>query len=207
MRISKSFTLIVIGFIFSAGMLVVIIYVHARNTASTPQASSQSGPILPTWSLVPIASKSLTPVGPSPAATNDGFDYDAAASTISKQGFTIEQGPAESGSKGPLRAFVVICTGSADGHCGTVDFFYSNRLIGYLPSRQFGSSMILPYNARIVSEAGSYVTVDLDISGPNDPLCCPSRGTINVTYSWTGRGIVISGSQAAKAPKVFMVKH
>jgi hypothetical protein len=96
----------------------------------------------------------------------------------------------------------VICTGSADGHCGTVDFFYVNRLIGYLPARQLGTSTILPYNARIVSEAGRHVTIDLDISRPTDALCCATGGTISVNYYWTGHGVLPSGPQAAKAPTV-----
>jgi hypothetical protein len=167
----------------------------AHNASSAPQSAVASS----AWTLEPV---STVPASGQSPATADGFDYTATAITISEQGFSIEQGPPATGSKGPLRAFVVICTGSADGHCGTVDFFYVNRLIGYLPARQLGTSTILPYNARIVSEAGRHVTIDLDISRPTDALCCATGGTISVNYYWTGHGVLPSGPQAAKAPTV-----
>lgn len=210
MRISKPPILIAITLAFLApflaGALGVAIYIQSHN-AKNSQADHRSASSPPAWSLEPVSPTAVNPANRSPAATSDGFDYNAAATAISQQGFSIEQGPAASGSQGPLRAFVVICTGSADGHCGTVDFFYVNRLIGYLPARKLGSSMILPYNARIVSEGGRYISVDLDISGPNDPLCCPRGGTINVRYYWAGHSVAVSGTQAAQAPTVSPATH
>ena len=207
MRTYKMSMRIVIALAFLAGALGATIYAKSHNTTKAPQTGPPAAPTPPAWSLEPISPTAANPAGQSPAAAGDEFDYNAAAATISKQGFSIEQGPTASGSKGPLRAFVVICTGSGDGHCGTVDFFYGNRLVAFLPARQLGSSAILPYNARIVSEDGQYVTIDLDISRPNDPLCCPSGGTINVAYYWTGHGIAVSGPQAARAPTVYPTRR
>jgi len=183
-------------------MAAVFLAVGVFSIASYIQSRGAAAPgALPTASAGP--DWSLTPVSPTPTdSSGEGFDYAAATAVIAKQGFSVSQGPDATGSKGPLRAFVVICTGSADGHCGTVDFFDANRLIGFLPARQLGKSMIQPYNARIVTEGGRYVTIDFDISRDTDALCCTTGGTISVTYRWTGRGISISGAQATEAPTI-----
>jgi len=195
-RVSKAYLRISIAVVFVFGaVFAVTYYVQSRGPAAAPQPA----PTGPGWSLTPVPSP---PPSPPDGSSGDRFDYATAASAIAKQGFSIAQGPGVTGSKGPLRAFVVICTGSADGHCGTVVFFYVNRLMGLLPARQLAESEILPYNARIVTQGGQYVTIDFDISRPTDPLCCATGGTISVTYRWTGHGISISGPEAAEAPTI-----
>lgn len=200
MRISRTHIRILIAVVlFLAGIFGITLYVQSRGTAAAPRSAPQPASAGPDWSLTPVSS---APASPADGSSSDGFDYTTAATAIAKQGFSISQGPGASGSKGPLRAFVVICTGSEDGHCGTVDFFYVNNLMGFLPARRLGTSEILPYNARIVTEGGQYVTIDFDISRSRDPLCCTTGGTISVTYRWTGQGISISGPQAAEAPTI-----
>jgi hypothetical protein len=171
---------------------LVLVAVPACGRATSPAHQVKRGG--PAWSLEP-------PEQPSAKRQNDApFSYQVAAAKIASQGYVISSGPDVS-SRGPLRAFVVICRGSADGHCGVIDFFYNNKYTGALTEGHAGKLWVTEYDARIVSQDGRTVVLDLPLSRPEDPLCCPSGGTLVARYIWNGRTVVPVGTAADIAPK------
>src|ERR1700735_3243170 len=143
----------------------------ARRQTGTIQAISRTFAVLalmtlPACSGAPAAPSRHTPSpAPSPTASssrNTPSSYQEVARQIAHQGFSIESGSAASAA-GPLRAFIVICQGSADGHCGGVDFFYNETYAGILAGGRTGSLTINGSNARIVSQGGTTVVLDLPL--------------------------------------------
>lgn len=149
------------------------------------------------WSLSPERVQTR-----SPESGPGSFDYITVASMIAKQGYSIFAGPAREGSPGPLRAFSVLCAGTATGHCGTVDLFYNNRYVGGLQSAQLGSLFIRVFNSKIVSQNGHQISIDFPLSKPADALCCATGGTFLATYTWNGKSVIATGPQANRAPRI-----
>jgi LppP/LprE lipoprotein len=181
---------------FVSAMLIAIV---TCSCAARPQSSvrQDSQPASPVWSLSPESTSASTPEG-----AQASFNYAAVASIIAKQHLSIEDGPAISGSPGPLRAFVVICTGTVDGDCGTVDFFYNQYYVGGLQPAHLSSLTIRPYQSRIVYQNGRIVTIDFPLTTPQDQLCCATGGTFRATYRWNGESVIATGSREAAAPRI-----
>jgi hypothetical protein len=95
---------------------------------------------------------------------------------------------------------VVLCSGTADGDCGGVDFFYNDRYVGMLDVGMMGKLTIFAYNARIFSQNGRTVVMDLPLSRSSDGLCCPSGGTLTARFAWNGHAVVPIGPTATSAP-------
>lgn len=64
-----------------------------------------------------------------------------------------------------------------------------------------GNLMMNMYNARIVSQDGRTITLNVPLSRPNDALCCPSGGVIVLRYVWNGQAVVAIGATANFAPE------
>jgi hypothetical protein len=178
--------------------IIIVIMISGCTASLHPSKSPQgSRPALNVWSPSPESTLPSTP-----EAINVGFNYAAVASIIAKQRLSIESGPAPSRSPGPLRAFVVMCAGTVDGDCGTVDFFYNQHYAGGLQPAHLGSLTMRPYDSRIVFQNGRIVTMDFPLSTPHDSMCCATGGTFTATYRWNGKSVVATGPRAAEAPRV-----
>jgi LppP/LprE lipoprotein len=183
------------------GRTVAVIAAAVAFTAisacdSTRTQAPSARPTVPVWSLTPTSS-----ANPGGAETTPGFSYVAVAKKIAEQGFAIVAGPRAAGSPGPLRAFIVICSGSADGKCGGIEFFYNDKYAGRMTVGHRGNLVMYLYNARIVTQDGRTIVLDLPMSRPNDPLCCPSGGTLVTHYAWNGQAVVPVGFTARFAPR------
>lgn len=161
-----------------------------------------SAPAPPAFTL-----RTMPPVAQSASASAtpaSGFSYSAAEATITAQDYTIAGGPEPAGSPGPLRAFKVICTGSADGACGTIIFFYGNRYVDsvsvFVTGKTSGGYLIYASDAAIAAQSGQQVVVRYRERKPSDAMCCPSGPTFTVTYRWNRGSVVASGQSATKAP-------
>ncbi|MEV5508144.1 LppP/LprE family lipoprotein [Streptomyces orinoci] len=120
-----------------------------------------------------------------PSAANGPFDVDAALLRIQQSGYTTDTDPAQlKALKGPLRAIPSHCTGTTDGHCVMVHFFYGNNYAGY-DAQGVGESSIL-------SQDGTMVTLSYPVFKPTDPMCCASGGTREFRASWDGGKVVFS---------------
>ena len=78
--------------------------------------------------------------------------------------------------------------GSADGYNQWVFFFSGASYIGT------DTGQPSPQLSLTGSPAGGAVSVSYVNYGPNDPLCCPSRAPITITYSWDGSSVTPNGT-------------
>lgn len=99
--------------------------------------------------------------GPAPDPSQP-FDLASALELIERRTYTpyVPKGPL----RGPLRAIQGMCTGSANGRCQEVFFFYGQRLVGSVHAGVMS----------IVSQDGTTVVIELPQYRPGDPGCCPS---------------------------------
>lgn len=118
----------------------------------TPSTVSPSGG--PSWSV-------QTEVATSEAGTA-AFDLEHALELMRRKGFTAAAQARE--PKGPLRAFQALCTGTANGRCQAVFFFYEQKLVHII---QAGF-------VDIVAQDGDVVQISLPQYRRGDAGCCPS---------------------------------
>jgi hypothetical protein len=154
-----------------------------------------------TTTATPSATASHPATGsPTTSATAGAFSYATVVAAITRQGYTVREGPDRQGSPGPLRAFIATCTGSADGACAVLEFFYQDRYLGFIRDRQLGTGIVAAHDATIVSQDGHGIVVRYVVEKQSDALCCPSGAHFTVTYSWNGMSIVATGASASNAP-------
>jgi len=84
-----------------------------------------------------------------------------------------------------LVIFHSVCTGSADGHCQSIDVFRNQEQKPIWHKQYVGVLQLRARPAGFTVKAVSY--------GPQDPLCCPTLPPVSDTYIWTGHGLRESG--------------
>jgi hypothetical protein len=186
---------------------------HSRKIAALTLVAlagcSAPGSGASVWTMRTMTAAPATrpPTPSDSAASTSEFSYATVVATITAQGYNVNSGPVREGSPGPLRAFEVVCTGSADGNCGAIKFFYQNRYVGSIYQRVLGTSIVAASNSRIASQNGRRIVVRYQVSKPTDPVCCPSGPFFTVTYGWNGKSVVATGGPTADAPQLTAQPH
>lgn len=80
---------------------------------------------------------------------------------------------------GPLRAFRGIWHAAGDGGVQNVFFYAGKRFVGVAHDPNFRSAVIAAQNGRSV-------TVKQYRYRPSDPNCCPTGGTRDYVFTWSG---------------------
>nr|WSW49697.1 LppP/LprE family lipoprotein [Streptomyces sp. NBC_01001] len=138
----------------------------------------------------PSASVSLWgSAGPSAGKTSEdgtgSFDVDRAVLRIKRLGYTADtEAGTVQGLGGPLRAIHGRCTGSVDGTCVAVFFFYGNEYAGFDATGVAQST--------IKSQDGKSVTLSYPVYLPSDPQCCHSGGERDYQARWEDGKVVFS---------------
>lgn len=109
--------------------------------------------------------------------------------TVLAKGYEPFQVQANYGARGGvLIAISGVAIGSADGYNQWVFFFLNDTYLGtdtLYPSPQLA----------IVGNAGpGAIRVRYTNYAPDDPLCCPSLGSVVVTYYWDGYSLTPDGT-------------
>lgn len=91
---------------------------------------------------------------------------------------------------GPLRAFRGIWHAAGDGGVQNVFFFRGDRFVGVAHDPNFRSAVISSQNGR-------QVTVKQYLYRPDDASCCPSGGTRDYVFSWSGDRLVVRAKGGA----------
>jgi len=84
---------------------------------------------------------------------------------------------------GPLRAFRGIWHAAGDGGVQNVFFYRGDRFVGVAHDPNFRSAVIGAQNGRSV-------TVKQYLYRPDDASCCPSGGTRDYVFTWSGGRLV-----------------
>lgn len=87
-----------------------------------------------------------------------------------------------------LYAWHGTCQGSADGYCQKMFFFIDARYLGTDTSAE--STSIADYQ----TGGTGTITVTYANYGKNDPLCCPSRQPVTISFRWNGTKLIPSGT-------------
>jgi hypothetical protein len=134
-----------------------------------------------------------------PAQPTGDFDVAAAEHLMSSMGY--DQIPPQAQAyhdpaklPGPLRAIAGICTGSVNGRCVDVFFFYGNRFVGV--SDKPGDVWYL----EVENDDGTTVVLTYATALPGDPGCCPTGPTLRRTFTWNGTQVVASGATPGPVP-------
>ncbi|MBL1093456.1 MULTISPECIES: hypothetical protein [Streptomyces] len=110
---------------------------------------------------------------------SETFDAEAALRLIRDAGLTADtDGVAD--LPGPLRAVRATCTGSYDGNCAGVFFFYNNRYVGFASGP----------GALAIHGDGTTATLSYPVFHDGDANCCPSGGTVRYQVRWSQGGLV-----------------
>lgn len=80
---------------------------------------------------------------------------------------------------GPLRAFRGIWHAAGDGGVQNVFFYQGKRFVGVAHDPNLRSAVI-------ASQNGRSVTVRQYLYRPDDPYCCPTGGTRDYVFTWSG---------------------
>lgn len=95
---------------------------------------------------------------------------------------------------GPLRAFRGIWHAAGDGGVQNVFFYDGTRFVGVAHDPNFRSAVIAAQN-------GQSVTVKQYRYRTDDPNCCPTGGTRDYVFTWSGGGLLArTGGAAHPAP-------
>ncbi|KUL22665.1 LppP/LprE family lipoprotein [Actinoplanes awajinensis] len=108
------------------------------------------------------------------------FDYRTVLAEIRRKGFTADK-PATV-PPGPLRAFLAVGTGSADGGYQQVFFFDEGRLAGTTHGGRY----------EILGQDGTSVRLELPQYAGSDAQCCPSAPSRRHTATLTGTTLTIT---------------
>ncbi|MEU3491187.1 LppP/LprE family lipoprotein [Streptomyces massasporeus] len=155
---------------FSAATAVLCLTLVTACGASADKDQPESRPSVSLWDTAgPSAGK------PSKDA-KEPFDVDRAVLRIKRLGYTADtKASTLKNLRGPLRAIHAHCTGSIDGKCVSVFFFYDNEYAGY--DRTAAQSTIK-------SQDGKTVTLSYPVYLPTDPQCCHSGGEREYQARW-----------------------
>lgn len=91
---------------------------------------------------------------------------------------------------------------------GNVRSSGKGQLIFFWHNRQFlgwDSRFETPAVAGMKAGGSGVITVRYIHYAPQDPLCCPSLGTVAVTYRWNGKRLTASGTEPHYAGSVRQV--
>ncbi|MGW2082780.1 hypothetical protein ACWCOW_38785 [Streptomyces sp. NPDC001939] len=117
-------------------------------------------------------------IGAAGCEASQTFDTKAALRLIHDEGFTPDT-VSVADLPGPLRAVRATCTGSYDGNCAGVFFFYNNRYAGFTSGP----------GSLAVHGDGTTATLSYPVYRDGDADCCPSGGTTRYQVSWSGGGL------------------
>lgn len=152
----------------------------SQGTAKLPSAAAGG-----TSTSAAGTTTTTTPSSTAPES-GQGFDAPAAAATVLGLGYRVRSST-PSGYRGPLSVVTGICIGSVDGKCQQAFFFNDNAYIG-----------TATYNSveqvAISSQSGTSVTLSYPIYLSGDPLCCPSGGAMDYTFTLNPNGTSVTAS-------------
>ncbi|SBT65773.1 LppP/LprE lipoprotein [Micromonospora sediminicola] len=117
------------------------------------------------------------PPTPDPDAS---FDLEAALEVVRRSTYAPER--PEGPLKGPLRAIWATCTGSVNGRCQAVFFFYGQRLVDRIEG-------IL---VRVVAQDGRAVQLELPRYRSGDAGCCPTGRSTRHTARIVAERVVVT---------------
>jgi hypothetical protein len=147
-------------------------------------SGSTSGP--------PSTATAVPALSPSAAGARESGAVAGYASDLRKSGFTPDYHitvPVQGGET--LYVFHSLCTGSADGHCHSVDVFTGAGRKPVWHKDYVGVFGLQPAKDGFQVRATSYAR--------GDKLCCPSELPVIDTYTWNGHAFTESGP-LPKAP-------
>ncbi|MDL5199100.1 LppP/LprE family lipoprotein [Streptomyces sp. ALI-76-A] len=147
--------------------------------ASEDKAQPESSPSVSLWGTAG------PPAGKPPKGGTEPFDADRAVLRIKRLGYTADtKAGTLKNLRGPFRAIHAHCSGSVDGTCVSVFFFYGNEYAGYdVPAAA---------QSAIVSQDGETVTLSYPRYLPTDPQCCHSGGEREYRARWKDGKVVFS---------------
>jgi hypothetical protein len=100
---------------------------------------------------------------------------------LAREGFSVDTTITQPLSEGSVLAiFHSICTGSADGHCQSVDVFRGGATQAVWHRQYIGVRLLRAVPNGFAVTATSYAS--------QDPLCCPSLPDVRDVYTWNGSG-------------------
>lgn len=117
------------------------------------------------------------------------LDSRFARRVLARAGFTLDGDMSpwvEPQFPSAFRAVHGTCTGSGDGACQHVFFFYGNRYLG-TDAQDTHSGVYVAWQSRDV------IALAYPIWRPQDSMCCPSGGVRVVRFEWNGSRVVPLG--------------
>lgn len=174
--------------------IVVVVGIVLAVVLSSGGGSNSSAPVVAT-SATTTTLASPPPSNPSSAASGPSSPTTAEIAQVLAQtrdpggGGTYQSqdsGSSPDGTGGLLTA--VTGFDNSVNHPPCLVFFWHNSTFIGTDARQPHLGCVL------LSAGGEQFVVKYDNFAPSDPLCCPSRPPVDITYTWDGRSLTPNGA-------------
>lgn len=164
---------------FPAAAAVLCLTLVTACGGPADKVQPESSPSVSLWGTTGPSADKPSQVGREP------FDVDRAVLRIKRLGYTADtKASTLKNLRGPLRAIHAHCTGSVDGKCVSVFFFYGNEYAGY--------DVTAAAQSTIKSQDGKTVTLSYPVYLPTDPQCCHSGGEREYQARWEDGKVIFS---------------
>jgi LppP/LprE lipoprotein len=131
------------------------------------------------------AATGATTATPPPPNPNAPLSLHAAEQVLDARGFaTLTERDFRPDQQ--LKVLLGVRRGSADARTQQAFFFVGDRFIGTDTSDTSAGIVV-------VGQGTDHVTLAYELYAPQDAMCCPSAGTSQVTYRWSGTRLVPQG--------------